>query len=145
MICIEDIAHALSLICRWNGHCTHFYSVAQHSLHCAEVAKDRGLSILEQFEALMHDATEAYLGDMTTFLKRLLPRYKEIENSVDVVIRKKYGLPSEMSPVIKEIDLEVLGLEWDYFLSRLEWDNIPTHAEVKGSFIQKFKELSGNI
>lgn len=62
---IEDIAHALSLLCRANGHFEHFYSVAQHLLNCAKEAKARGYSKRVQLGCLLHDASEAYLSDVT--------------------------------------------------------------------------------
>lgn len=66
----EDIAHALSLICRANGHCSHFYSVAQHSLNCAEEAKIRDYSTRVQLGCLLHDASEAYISDITRPVKK---------------------------------------------------------------------------
>ena len=60
---LTDISHALSLLCRGNGHMKHFYSVAQHSIACAEEAKARGYSARVQLGCLLHDASEAYLGD----------------------------------------------------------------------------------
>ena len=62
---ITDIAHALSLLCRANGYTRHFYSVAQHSLNCAAEAKARGLSEDIQLACLLHDASEAYISDIT--------------------------------------------------------------------------------
>ena len=62
---LTDISHALSLLCRGNGHMKHFYSVAQHSIACAEEAKARGYSARVQLGCLLHDASEAYLSDVT--------------------------------------------------------------------------------
>jgi hypothetical protein len=76
---IIDIAHALSLLCRANGHIRHFYSVAQHSLNCAMEAKARGLSEEIQLACLLHDASEAYISDITRPIKRSLPQYLEFE------------------------------------------------------------------
>ena len=72
-IYIEDIAHALSLMCRANGHFIRFYSVAQHSINCANEAKARGLSARVQTACLLHDGSEAYLSDVPRPVKRLLP------------------------------------------------------------------------
>ena len=69
---IEDIAHALSLICRANGHFIRFYSVGQHCINCANEAKARGLPELIQFACLFHDASEAYISDITSPVKKHL-------------------------------------------------------------------------
>ena len=68
---LTDISHALSLLCRGNGHMKHFYSVAQHSIACAEEAKARGYSARVQLGCLLHDASEAYLSDVTRPVKLL--------------------------------------------------------------------------
>ena len=69
---LTDISHALSLLCRGNGHMKHFYSVAQHSIACAEEAKARGYSARVQLGCLLHDASEAYLSDVTKTGKKRL-------------------------------------------------------------------------
>lgn len=85
---INDIAVSLSNICRFAGHLSHFYSVAQHAVLCSQLVPQEFA-----FEALMHDATEAYCQDIPAPLKRLLPDYKQMEEKIDAVIREKYGLP----------------------------------------------------
>ncbi|MBU1330905.1 MAG: phosphohydrolase [Gammaproteobacteria bacterium] len=67
-----DIAHALSLVCRFNGHCAHHYSVAQHSLLVAYIIEKEGGTPEEQLAGLLHDGTEAYISDLTRPLKLLL-------------------------------------------------------------------------
>lgn len=103
---IEDIANALSNICRFAGHVPEFYSVAQHSVLCSQIVPPEFA-----FEALMHDAAEAYCQDIPQPLKRLLPDYKRIEQMVDDLIRAKYGLPTDMSKVVKYADLTMLATE----------------------------------
>lgn len=103
---IEDIANALSNICRFAGHVPEFYSVAQHSVLCSQIVPQE-----LAFEALMHDAAEAYCQDIPQPLKRLLPDYKRIEQMVDDIIRSKYGLPLDMSPAVKYADLTMLATE----------------------------------
>lgn len=66
---IKDIAHALSLICRANGHFDYFYSVAQHSINCALEAKARNLSRKVQLACLLHDGSEAYIADIIRPIK----------------------------------------------------------------------------
>lgn len=108
VIDIKDIAHALSNLCRFNGHCPCFYSVAQHSVLVSE-------KVPEEYElaALLHDASEAYLGDISAPLKRLLPDYKLIEKNVQDRIYYKYGIPKSIGyhECIKKADLEALATE----------------------------------
>lgn len=105
---LADIAHALSLICRYGGHCRQFYSVAQHSLIVAaavqqEFPAERDLVL----HALLHDATEAYVGDMVRPLKLSMPEYKALENRTEIVIAAGLGLPplsDEHRAIIKHFD-----------------------------------------
>lgn len=91
---IEDIAHALSLLCRGNGHVKTFYSVAQHCIACATEAKSRGYSDRLILACLLHDAGECYLSDIPRPAKQQLPRFKEMENRVlDVIYTKYLGSP----------------------------------------------------
>lgn len=90
LIDIGDIAHALSMLCRANGHFRSFHSVAQHSINCMQEAKARGYSRRVQLACLLHDASEAYLSDVTRPVKAELPRYKEIEAPLQEAIWNKY-------------------------------------------------------
>lgn len=81
-ITLEDIAHALSLQCRYNGHCKFFVSVAEHSLQVAYLAKINGEPPLVQLQALLHDAVEAYVGDLPAPLKPSLHDYQRVEDDV---------------------------------------------------------------
>lgn len=103
---IEDIAVALSNICRFSGHLPEFYSVAQHSVLCSQLVSPEFA-----FEALMHDAAEAYCQDIPAPLKALLPDYREIEKRTDQLIRFKFGLPLEEASVVKYADLTMLATE----------------------------------
>lgn len=105
-ICIEDIAHGLSNICRFGGQCREFYSVAQHCvIASAFVAKGF------EYEALMHDAAEAFIGDMPSPLKMLIPEYRAIERRVEAAIATQFFLPNPMPKEVKEIDLIMLATE----------------------------------
>jgi 5'-deoxynucleotidase YfbR-like HD superfamily hydrolase len=90
LINLGDIFHALSLLCRANGHFRNFYSVAQHSVNCMEEAKIRGYSRRVQLACLLHDASEAYLSDVTRPVKQEIPKYLEIEKPLQEAIWKKY-------------------------------------------------------
>jgi hypothetical protein len=89
---IYDIAHALANICRYNGHCHKFYSVAQHSVFAAMEANDAGYDIEVVLAALMHDASEAYICDIPRPIKPYLTNYKEIEEHLMACIWEKLGL-----------------------------------------------------
>lgn len=150
---IEDIAVALSNICRFAGHVPEFYSVAQHAVLCSQIVPAEFA-----FEALMHDAAEAYCQDIPAPLKRLLPDYQRIEEAVDIVIRQKYGLPETMSTPVKYADLIMLATErrdldlddgsvWPVL------EGIPPSEEISlmplkpgqayGLFLNRFAELTG--
>ena len=102
---IDDIAQGLSNICRYAGQCHDFYSVAEHSLLVSEIAAER------PYEALLHDAAEAFIGDVTRPLKQLLPEYKAIEANVEDAIATRFGLSRAYRDVIKAADLSVLAAE----------------------------------
>ena len=105
-VCIEDIAHALSNICRYTGHTKEFYSVAQHSVLTVD-----NVPYEDSLAALLHDATEAYLTDISKPLKTLLPQYRELEDKVHKVISEKFGLPNKLPDSVKEADLRLLATE----------------------------------
>lgn len=105
-ICIEDIACALSNICRFTGHVQDFYSVAQHSVHVSYLVPPEFA-----LEALLHDAAEAYCSDINSQLKQLLPDYRRQIKAVEAVIAAKFGLPASMSAAVKHADLVMLATE----------------------------------
>lgn len=102
----EDIGHALSLQCRFTGHTRTFYSVAQHCLNAALIAKGQGWSKKTQFFTLMHDATEAYLCDIASPLKRqpAFDAYRKAESNLWAAMCARWGLPLVLPRYIKEID-----------------------------------------
>lgn len=153
-IITEDIAVALSNICRFAGHLPEFYSVAQHAVLCSQIVPAEFA-----LEALMHDATKAYCQDIPAPLKRLLPDYQRIEAALDLVIREKYGLPAIMSHPVKYADLVMLATErrdlelddgsiWPVLegIPASDLVNITTPlkpTQAYGLFINRFTELTG--
>lgn len=116
-ICLEDIAHALSYQCRYNGHCHMFYSTAEHCLNIADYicrahanaegkAKDKAKKMAAQ--ALLHDAAEAYVGDMPGPFKALMPEFDRYEKELMGVIFTKYGLRPTLYKEVKEYDTRIL-------------------------------------
>lgn len=106
---IEEIANSLSKICRFTGHVRQFYSVAEHSVYVSMLVPDE-LALA----ALLHDASEAYLGDVVSPLKALLPEYKAIERRVEMSIAAAFPQASglwPLNPLIKEADLRMLWIE----------------------------------
>ena len=100
---ITDIAHGLSNMCRYNGHCSSFYSVAEHCVHLYKVAP-----AAHKFWALMHDASEAYICDIPGPFKHALTNYREIEERIMKVVAAKYGLPWPMPADVKMLDTRIL-------------------------------------
>jgi hypothetical protein len=108
-----DIARALANQCRFGGHSRVFYSVAQHSVIVSRVVEERGGDAADAFAALMHDATEAYLGDMPHPLKHRSPlgaAFKAAEDALAQAIRARFGIKPEV-PEIKTVDRALLATE----------------------------------
>ena len=108
-----DIARALANQCRFGGHCRTFYSVAQHSVIVSELVEQRGGDVEDAFAALMHDATEAYLGDMPHPLKhrsQLGAAFKAAEDDLERAIRERFRIKPDV-PQIKAADRALLATE----------------------------------
>ena len=105
-ICIEDIAHSLALVNRFGGHLPEPYNVAQHSM-IVSIFSPEGLQLC----GLMHDATEAYLGDMVAPLKRGMPDFQDAEARLWSVIANRFDLPDPIPAPVMEIDLRTLLAE----------------------------------
>ena len=112
-IYLEDIAHALSLLCRGNGHIKYFYSVAQHSLNCAKEAQSRGYSKHVVLSCLFHDASEAYMSDLITPIKKQMKEYQIIEDQLLETIFQAFHikLKNEEKIIWKEMDQLLLEAE----------------------------------
>ena len=160
---ILDIAHALHLLCRANGHFPHFYSVAQHSINCMREAMLRGYSKRVQLGCLLHDASEAYLSDVTRPVKAMLPEYLEAENRLQHIIYDKWITPSltkDELNLIYDVDDTILYYEFLTLMNERITDEVyqlksrpsfefQDFAYVKKSFLNGFNSLisedDGNI
>ena len=154
---MEDITHALSLLCRANGHFRNFYSVGQHSVNCAREAKARGYSEKIQLACLLHDASEAYLSDVTRPVKAELPRYLEIEAPLQEAIWNKWlpePLTQEETAQVFEIDDAMLIHEFLNIMDTQIAAEIPEMSSkpefsftgfetCQGEFMELFHELTG--
>ena len=147
---IEDIARALSFICRYTGHVRQFYSVAQHCVLASYVVPPH-LAL----EALLHDAPEAYIGDVSAPLKAMLPDYRAVEARVEAAVAERFGLPLVQSPEVKHADLVMLATEkrdlmpvtdepWPVELTHpaLPYHITPMNAEqARHTFLDRFRWL----
>ena len=165
---LEDIAHALSLVCRWTGHTYGFYSVAEHSLRVSMEAERMILARGASFElawdvalwGLLHDATEAYICDLAGPLKgstALADLYKSYEARLMGAIAKRFDLMPHMPAVVKEADHIMLATEardlmgvpedeaerWGFGgVTPLKRTIYPMDIErVKAGFMQRFEYL----
>lgn len=114
-ISLEDIAHSLSLTCRFNGHCRKFYSVAQHSCLVASRLIDTHKAPTQAIQwGLMHDAAEAYLGDIIRPIKKVMAEvFYPMENHLNAIIRIRFGISVIQSDyeLVKTADNKMLWTE----------------------------------
>lgn len=135
---VIDMAHGLSNLCRYGGHCPKFYSVAQHSVLCSLQPG----TLQEQMEFLMHDASEAYLIDLPSPIKRNMPNYTIIEEVLLKVIYEHYKLNYPLSSRVHEVDKQILHFEYDNFYTNPNstfefW----SPEDAKAKFLDRFNEL----
>jgi 5'-deoxynucleotidase YfbR-like HD superfamily hydrolase len=151
---IIDIAHALSLSCRWTGHCKFHYSVAQHSYYCSLLGPED-----EALERLLHDASEAYISDLNRPLKHYTDAgvaYRKVEKPLQDLIYEAFGARVNEPPSVKIADNLMLYAEkaqiMGYKFSEAEiWSPGETQAPIKierwspefaeGMFLRRFDEL----
>ena len=147
---IEDIAHSLALRCRYGGHETRFYSVAEHSVLVS-------LHVPRQFAlwGLLHDAAEAYSVDVPRPLKRCLPDWKPMEARSMVAVWDRFGLPHDEPKSVSDIDLAMTVDERAVLMAPCTrdwgWLPAPVGADVRGLspeqakslFLQRFAKLCG--
>lgn len=150
---IEDIAHALSMQCRYAGHVKSFYSVAEHSVLISQ-------AVPEEFAlwGLLHDASEAYLVDIPRPIKPFLAVYKVWEAQLRRSIATRFNLSWPEPRAVKEMDTRILWNEQAALMAPCEVDwnlwgePIPdiqikslNPAEAEQMFMARFKELTGKV
>lgn len=154
-ICIEDIAHALSLQCRYNGHTKTFYSVAEHSVVLADyVFKETSGKRLAR-TMLLHDAAEAYVGDLPRPIKHILPQFSILEERIFAVIAERFDIFPKLPDYIKTLDSRILVDERTQLMGATtnEWGTdklFPLKVSLEGlspeeaekAFLQRFYALS---
>lgn len=146
---IEDIAHALSLACRFGGHCERFYSVAEHSYLASYIVPPEDALV-----ALLHDASEAYVVDIPRPLKPYLAGYKDIETRVWLAIAERFGVSPDMPASVKIADNAMLLAEAEQIMKPhpAPWSvpgeaaNVAIYgmrpAEAEHKFLARFAELT---
>lgn len=153
MVSIEEIAHCLAYECRYNGHVPgdNFLSVAEHSVEvCERIQRDvESGSVNVALIALLHDAHEAYTGDIVAPLKRLLPEIKEIEKGIQDIIHAKFGIDEvsdKTARVVKRADEQAGEMETLIFANMRESEDVSglrflEPKKAKKVFMEKFKEV----
>jgi len=134
---LRDIAHSIGLQCRYMGHCSQFYSVAEHSVLVSELAQACGENLLTVRCCLLHDVHEAFVGDFPSPLKRAVPELGEYERKVEVSVHDAFGLPYEDDPVwklVKHYDIMALHMEAVLLLRSPEWVDDDILDQVPGEF-----------
>jgi hypothetical protein len=150
-ICIEDIAHSLSLLNRFCGHTKFPYSVAQHSIECSYVVPEK-----YALEALLHDASEAYMADLPRPVKYSIPEYQNLEADLLYEIAKKFNIiDTYRSPEVKDADYRMLVTEARQLCNGPSWWENPKYPlpylsieieedhwrDVESTFLQRYYEI----
>lgn len=141
---IEDIAHALSMLCRANGHYSSFYSIGAHCLNCYEEACARRESSRVKMACLLHDASEAYISDITRPVKKYLQEYQEIEERLSNVIYQKFlgsPLTEYEEKMVKLIDDSMLYHEFLEFSGEMLCEEAPYVAATPDFFRGTMKQV----
>jgi 5'-deoxynucleotidase YfbR-like HD superfamily hydrolase len=132
---ITDIAHGLCRQHRWGGHTLYPLSVAEHSIQASKQARPP-----HKLAALLHDASEAYMGDLPGPIKALLPEYQAMEDRLQAAIAKKYGVAWPWHDEVKRVDKQLLEWEWEYYV--LRGSLTATASSMKAEFMKIFRALN---
>jgi hypothetical protein len=150
---IRDIAHSLAMQCRFNGHCARFYSVAEHSVRVS-----RAVGLAWAMWGLLHDAAEAYVGDLPRPVKQQLPAFSTMEDRILREIVSRFGLSWPMPDAVREADDMLLvtecrdlmlpppapwGIVADPLAERIE--PVPGPPEAERLFLDRFHALSDGM
>ncbi|MDY0003541.1 MAG: phosphohydrolase [Polyangia bacterium] len=147
---VRDIAHSLSLQSRFNGHCLRFYSVAEHSVRVSRV-----VPASDALWGLLHDAAEAYIGDLPRPVKANAPEFRGIEDRLLLVVAEAFGLPWPMPEAVRLADDRLLSTEardlmaphpasWNLREEPLQERIEPIGWEAaEDAFLVRFEELGG--
>lgn len=154
VIRLEVIAHSLSKLCRFTGQCKFFYTVAEHSVMVSKIVPPE-LAL----QGLMHDASEAFIGDLSRPLKVILEQLapglmRGIEDGIHAAIAERFGFEFPHDPLVKEADNIALATEKRDLMPKVSepWFNLPDplperiqplgHFHAWDSFIRRYEELT---
>lgn len=154
LVQIEDIAAALSKVCRFAGHIHQFYSVAQHAINASYIVAPE-----HAFTALMHDTAEAFTNDLPTPLKFAVPVFKELEVRIESAMAQRFGFAYPLPDEVKLADLQMLALEKKHLkrdhsewsvLEGIEYDHLKplvmlerlSAERAETLFLRRYRELT---
>lgn len=154
-VCIEDIAQALSMNCRYSGHVKEFYSVAEHSCIISDMVLDLTGNSQLALDALLHDASEAYLTDIPRPIKQHIKNYKDIELISEKCIQKALGCNS-MNGLIKHIDMHIVRDEAEQLFQSVPFwvydyesvgvtVNCLTPKQAKIEFMKRYEDIKEKL
>lgn len=150
---IQDIARSLSNLCRFTGHTKHYFSVAQHC-----VIMSRMVPAEHALAALLHDATEAFINDLSRPLKRRCLDYRRLEERLEPVILARFGVTLPFHPCVLDADIRMQMTEqhqlmdnhddWEYPLGTKPYDihlgSWPPH-EARERFLSRYRVITTRV
>jgi uncharacterized protein len=143
---LEDIVRSLSRVPRFNTQTTRFYSVAEHSMMVADIVREQEGSAMSVLQALLHDATEAYIGDVPAPVKSLIPEIRELEARLWYRVATAFNVPVPLSARVKEADWIALFIEAKALCPHADverWDGWLAHGEAVERLLPDFRIGNG--